>query len=87
MSLPNKTLPNCNKCHQPLIKIAYRIHSNDTRHLVGLCENCGWRHIPKIEGLEIDVVDSKLKSKLTRMGRVDKTKTKNAEPVQQMVLV
>lgn len=65
----------CNKCDREMKKIVYRKQENNTLHLVGLCENDGWRYLPFEKGLDIPIIESKLKSKRVNGERVELEKT------------
>ena len=51
----------------------YRIQSNNTKHLVGLCKQCGWRYLPMIYDLDIPEIYQHLKSKKVNGIREDKS--------------
>jgi hypothetical protein len=63
----------CNICFKPLFKYVYRIQKNNTKHLVGLCNEHGWRYLPFIHNLDIPEIQEKLKSKKINGQRIDKS--------------
>lgn len=61
----------CNLCHQEINKLVYRRQINNSLHLVGLCENHGWRYLPYESGLDIPIIERKLKSTRKNGARID----------------
>ena len=58
----------CNKCNSnELTDVHYQEQKNKTIHLVGTCRLCGFRFIPYIKGLDLEIRPSE---KFRKQGNV-----------------
>lgn len=59
----------CPNCDNQVTNLVYKRQKNNTLHLCGVCPTHGWKYVPLVKGLDLPVVDRRLKTKRNKSGR------------------